>query len=494
LPKPALVWFRRDLRLADNPALTAAAASGRPILPVYVHDEITPGIRPLGGAGRWWLHHSLAALAGDIARLGSRLVLRRGPAADVLSDVVRQSGADRAYWNRLDDPSAAGRDRAIERALGDRGIAVESFNASLLAEPDRIATRSGKPFRVFTPFWKALQEAMETAPPLRAPEALPGYEGMIDGDALENWGLLPTGPDWAAGFRPHWRPGEGGARRRFEAFRDGPLAGYAEGRDNPGAAGTSRLSPHLHFGEIGPRQVWHAVMLDREQPDSRPAATGGMAFLRELGWREFNRHLLFHHPEMATSNVNAAFDAFPWRTDKAGLLAWQRGETGYPIVDAGMRELWRTGWMHNRVRMIAASFLVKHLLIDWRQGEAWFWDTLVDADTANNAGNWQWVAGSGFDAAPYFRIFNPVLQGERFDADGAYVRRWVPEIAGLPDRYLHRPWEAPAHVLADAGVRLGDSYPAPIVDHKQARQRALDAYAAIKNLRAGTTEGGLRWT
>ena len=478
LPKPVLVWFRRDLRLADNPALAAAAASGRPILPIYVHDEMTPGIRPLGGAGRWWLHHSLAVLAGGIARLGSRLVLRRGPAADVLSDVVRQSGADRAYWNRLDDPSAAGRDRATERALKERGVAVESFNASLLVEPDKIATRSGRPFSVFTPFWKALQDAVAPAPPLPAPRSLPGHDVPVAGDALDDWRLLPRNPDWAAGFLPLWQPGEDGARRRFAAFRDGPLAAYAARHDNPGAAGTSRLSPHIHFGEMGPRQIWHATAFGLER-----TGDAGMAFLRQIGWREFNRHLLLHHPEMVTRNVNAAFDAFPWRNDAAGLAAWQRGETGYPIVDAGMRELWRTGWMHNRVRMIAASFLVKHMLIDWRQGEAWFWDTLVDADTANNAGNWQWVAGSGFDAAPYFRIFNPMLQGERFDAGGAYVRRWVPEIARLPDRYLHRPWEAPADVLADAGVRLGDSYPAPIVDHKQARQRALDAYAAIKNLR-----------
>ncbi len=481
-PTPVLVWFRRDLRLADNPALSAAAKGGRPIVPIFILDEETTGTRPLGGASRWWLHQSLAALAIDLSQRGVRLVLRRGPAAEVLNGLVAETGADAVFWNRRYDPASVARDRGIKRALTERGITVESFNASLLAEPWHVATKAGKPFSVFTPFWKALQDAVAPDAPLPAPEKIAGPAGPIAGNTLDDWRLLPTEPDWAAGFRPLWTPGEDGARQRFEDFRDQALADYADQRDIPSNPGTSRLSPHLHFGEIGPRQLWHAVRFWMERSGSR-AETGGVAFLRELGWREFNYHLLFHHPAMPEKNVNASFDAFPWRDDADALTAWQQGRTGYPIVDAGMRELWLTGWMHNRVRMIAASFLVKHLLLDWRLGEAWFWDTLVDADRANNAGNWQWVAGSGFDAAPYFRIFNPVIQGERFDAAGAYVRRWVPELARLPDRYLHKPWDAPADVLAGAGLRLGETYPRPIVDHKAARQRALDAYAAIKKLR-----------
>jgi deoxyribodipyrimidine photo-lyase len=392
----------------------------------------------------------------------------------VIREVLKDTDADAVFWNRLYDPGSVVRDTAIRQSLADAGIAAESHNASLLIEPWKIATKAGAPFRVFTPFWKALRQRADIALPLAAPERLAGFDGWIDSDRLDNWRLLPAKPDWAAGFASLWTPGEDGAHRAVAAFCDTSLTRYQKRRDLPGVTGTSRLSPHLAFGEVGPRQTWHAAQF-------RGAQDGAEAFLREIGWREFNQHMLFHHPEMAQRNVDARFDAFPWRTDAAGLLAWQRGRTGYPMVDAGMRELWRTGWMHNRVRMIAASFLVKHLLIDWREGEAWFWDTLVDADLANNTGNWQWIAGSGFDAAPYFRIFNPVIQGERCDADGAYVRRWVPEIAALPDRYLHKPWDAPARVLADAGIRLGETYPAPVVDHKDARQRALDAFAAIKN-------------
>ena len=483
-PTPVLIWFRRDLRLADNPALTAAAKSGRPVVPIYIFDEDTEGVRPLGGASRWWLHHALASLSAELARRGAQLVLRRGPAAAVLDAAVTETGADTVFWNRMYDPAAIERDRGIKSALGKRGVAAESFNASLLVEPWKVATKAGTPFKVFTPFWKALQDAAGTEVPLPAPDQIASPADPIPGDRLDDWRLLPAKPDWAAGFRALWTPGEDGARRRFDVFRDRALADYADQRDRPAVPGTSRLSPHLHFGEIGPRQLWHAVKFWMEKTASPRADKGGMAFLRELGWREFNQHLLFHHPDLPRKNAKESFDAFPWRKDAQALAAWQRGRTGYPIVDAGMRELWQTGWMHNRVRMIAASFLVKHLLIDWRHGEAWFWDTLVDADAANNAGNWQWIAGSGFDAAPYFRIFNPMIQGERFDADGGYVRRWVPELARLPDGFLHKPWEAPAEALADAGVRLGGTYPLPIVDHKQARQRALDAYAAIKNLRA----------
>jgi len=487
MPAPVILWFRRDLRLADNPALAAAAATGRPIIPLFILDDETPGIRPPGGASRWWLHHSLARLRDALADRGAALILRRGPAAAVVERLVAETGADTVYWNRLYEKPAIDRDSGIKNALKERGLAVESFNASLLVEPWKIATRGGTPFRVFTPFWKTLSAAYEPKRPLPAPDAIQAFDGKVDGDALSDWHLLPTRPNWAAGFDDAWTPGEDGALQRAADFRDGNLADYRRLRDAPGEDGTSRLSPHLHFGEIGPRQLWYAMAFRAAQRGESEREDGGAAFLRELGWREFNQHLLFHFPDLPERNIDEAFDAFPWRGDTAALSAWQQGRTGYPIVDAGMRELWRTGWMHNRVRMAAASFLVKHLLVDWRAGEAWFWDTLVDADPANNAGNWQWVAGCGFDAAPYFRIFNPILQGERFDPEGAYVRRWVPEIAALPDKFLHKPWEAPADVLGDAGVTLGETYPHPIVDHKAARQRALDAYAAIKNPR-GTRE------
>lgn len=441
-------------------------------------------MRPLGGASRWWLHKSLESLRASLKDRGAALILRRGPAQKVMETLVEETGAEVVYWNRLYDKPAIDRDSAIKSALKARGVEAESFNASLLVEPWKIATKSGTPFRVFTPFWKALAPMVDADRPAPVPNAIKAFSGKLQCDDLEGWDLLPTKPNWAAGFAGHWTPGEDGAMEQASAFRDTLLADYKRLRDAPGEAGTSRLSPHLHFGEIGPRQLWYAVSFWNDRRGSVGSGDGGMAFLRELGWREFNQHLLFHFPNLPTKNADATFDAFPWRNDKAGLTAWQRGRTGYPIVDAGVRELWQTGWMHNRVRMAAASFLVKHLLIDWRAGENWFWDTLVDADPANNAGNWQWVAGCGFDAAPYFRIFNPILQGERFDKDGAYVRRWVPEIAGLPDKYLHKPWEAPPDILDAAGVILGDTYPEPIVDHPQARQRALDAHAAIKKSRA----------
>lgn len=481
---PVILWFRRDLRLADNPALSAAVASGRPVVSVFILDEGSDGIRPLGGASRWWLHKSLERLRGSLKDCGSDLILRRGPAQKAIETLAEETGAGAVYWNRLYDKASIDRDSAIKRALKARGVEAESFNASLLVEPWKIATKAGKPFRVFTPFWKALAPMVDAGRPAPAPESINAFSGKLQGDDLKEWNLLPSNPDWTSGFVEHWTPGEDGALAQAATFRDASLADYKRLRDAPGEFGTSRLSPHLHFGEIGPHQLWYAVTFWNDRRGAGKNGDGGTAFLRELGWREFNQHLLFHFPNLPTKNVNEDFDAFPWRNDKTGLTAWQSGRTGYPIVDAGMRELWQTGWMHNRVRMAAASFLVKHLLIDWRTGEDWFWDTLVDADPANNAGNWQWVAGCGFDAAPYFRIFNPILQGERFDKDGAYVRRWVPEIAGLPDKYLHKPWEAPPDVLDDAGVVLGDSYPEPVVDHRQARQRALDAHAAIKKSRA----------
>jgi deoxyribodipyrimidine photo-lyase len=473
--RPVIVWFRQDLRLSDNPALAAAIATGRPVLPLFILDDDTPGRWAWGGASRWWLHHSLAALGADLAKRGAPLTLRRGVASDVLRDVIRESAAGAVFWNRCYEPFAVARDTALK---ADLGVDVQSFG-TLLHEPARLATKAGTPFKVFTPFWTTLRNTAAPPPPLRAPSKIEG--ARLSGDALDDWALLPTKPDWAGGLCAAWTPGEAGAKARLRGFLGDDLGRYRQERDQPGKPSSSRLSPHLHWGEISARQVWHATLEQARQEGGGNLESDAWAFLRELGWREFCAHLLFHWPDLPEQPWRKNFEDFPWREGKAEFAAWSRGQTGYPIVDAGMRELWATGTMHNRVRMVVASFLVKHLLLPWQDGEAWFWDTLVDADLASNAGNWQWVAGTGADASPYFRIFNPVLQGEKFDAAGIYVRRWVPEIAGLPDKFLHHPWDAPDDVLAAAGVTLGGNYPAPMVDHAMARQRALAAYAVVKS-------------
>jgi deoxyribodipyrimidine photo-lyase len=467
---PVIVWFRDDLRLSDNPALTEAAALRRPLFLLYVLDEESAGLRPLGGASRWWLHHSVAGLAADLERLGQHLVLRRGKAADILPDVAKATGAADLFWNRRYGAVSA-IDDAVEAALRRAGVNIRSFKSNFLLEPDEVATQSGKPFRVFTPFWRAAIARGEPRAPLPAPRSLPPPPS-VTGDALGDWRLLPTRPDWAGGLRKAWTPGARGAADRLEAFLDS-LDDYAEGRDRPSEPATSRLSPHLRFGEVSPFQVIAAL-------DRLPPSQSSGKFRTELGWREFAWHVAAQVPDLDRRNIRPEFDRFPWaKADPKLVAAWQRGLTGYPIVDAGMRELWRTGWMHNRVRMVVASFLSKHLLTDWRIGERWFWDTLVDADAANNPFGWQWVAGSGADAQPYFRIFNPVLQGEKFDPAGAYVRKWVPELARLPDRFIHKPWDASPLELAAAGVNLGKDYPLPIVDHARARARALAAFSAI---------------
>ncbi len=481
---PTIVWFRDDLRVADNPALAAAAAGGAQVVPVYVLDEVSPGLRSLGGAAKWWLHGSLAALDAALVRLGPghalppRLVLRRGAAADVLAALARETGARAVYWNRRYGP-AAKVDARVEAVLRGAGVETASFNASALREPWEVRTGAGRPYKVFTPFWNACLALGEPAIPEPAPRRLTAFAPAPASERLDDWALRPTVPDWAGGLRAAWQPGEAGAVRRLAAFLEDGLTGYAEARDRPDLDGTARLSPHLRFGEIGPRQVWHAV---RTRAGDGPDAE---AFLRELGWRDFALNLLHQQPDMDRAPLRPEFERFPWRDDTVGLRAWQRGGTGYPIVDAGMRALWHTGWMHNRVRMVVASFLVKDLRVDWRLGEAWFWDTLVDADAASNPVNWQWVAGCGADAAPYFRIFNPVTQGRKFDPDGGYARRWVPELDALPARHVHAPWLAPRPALEQAGVRLGETYPAPIVDHAAARRAALDAF---ESLRGGATD------
>jgi deoxyribodipyrimidine photo-lyase len=466
-----IVWFRQDLRLADNPALAHAAARG-PVLPVYVLDDTPPPAgRPIGAASRWWLHHSLAALERSLGGL----VRLRGAPGDVLPALAQKVGATAIVWNRCYEPYAVARDTALKSELSARGIAAASFNGSLLFEPWEIETGSGGSFKVYSPFWRACLK-MPVAAPQPAPVVeLAPISGL--GDALADWGLLPTRPNWAQDFEPLWTPGEDGARQRLTAFLDKGLLGYASLRNRPDLEHVSRLSPHLHWGEISPRQIWAAVK-------AVPNAEDGNKLLSEIGWREFNHHLIYHFPAMVGRHWKPAFEHYPWRHDDDQLRAWQRGRTGYPIVDAGMRELWTTGYMHNRVRMIVASFLVKHLRMDWRIGEAWFWDTLLDADLANNVAGWQWTAGSGADAAPYFRIFNPMEQGRKFDPDGVYVRRWCPELAALPNELIHAPFDATEGELAAYGITLGSTYPHPLVDHAEARRQALAGYEKVKSAQA----------
>jgi len=472
---PAILWFRDDLRLGDLPALHAAHKSGKPILPCYILDQTA---RPPGGASRWWLHHSLTALKREIANLGGKLILRRGEPVPLLLELAAATGAEIIVCSRGYTPADSALEAVLREQADKHGIAVKRFPGALLHEPEAIQNQSAEPFKVFTPFWRHCLRQEPPRPALPIPRNLLWFANGLHSDALVDWHLTPDHPNWAAHWPDLWQPGSEGASRQLDRFIEGGLAHYREGRNIPALPATSRLSPHLHFGEISVRALWHRV---HEIAAAEPAlADPAEAFLREIGWREFSRHLLFHFPTLPETAFKRAFEAFPWRRDATLLRAWQRGQTGYPIVDAGMRELWLTGYMHNRVRMVVASFLCKHLLLSWREGEAWFWDTLLDADLANNAASWQWVAGSGADAAPYFRIFNPVIQGSKFDGDGRYVRQWVPEIAELPDRYLHAPWEAPEGVMRAAGVVLGQNYPAPIVDHKAARAAALAAYQTIK--------------
>ena len=475
--RPVIVWFRDDLRLSDHPALTEAAADG-PVIALYILEE-SCGRREPGGASRWWLDRSLDALGRDLSARGIPLVLRRGDPRLLLPAIAIEAQASAVHWHRRYDREGRDIDAGIKSDLRARGIKAESHNGSLLIEPWQVGTKTGDWFKVFTPFWKACQPLLADLPrPLPIPAGLQGAAIGLASDRLSDWGLSPTRPDWAAGLRATWTPGEAGARARLDAFLAEGLGRYAGQRDVPSADATSNLSPHLRFGEISPRTVWHAARFRAADPDVGDRNV--TKFLAELGWREFSYQLLFRFPDLGRRNFQQRFDRFPWIDDEAAFRAWTRGRTGYPIVDAGMRQLWATGTMHNRVRMIVASFLVKDLMIDWRQGEAWFWDTLCDADVANNTASWQWVAGSGADAAPYFRVFNPMLQGEKFDPDGRYVRTWVPELADVPSQLIHRPFEA-----VDKGSGLFSrslrSYPKPVVDHQQARDRALAAFERLKS-------------
>ena len=460
---PHLIWFRNDLRLADHAAVAAAAAAG-PVAALFVLDDAAPGHWRMGGAQRWWLHHSLASLARDLEARGGRLILKRGVAGEVVPQVAREIGAAAVHTLTHYEPWAKAQDAAVARATR-----LLRYHGALLAVPKSVLAGSGGRYRIFTPWWRKLQEQMPPPRPLPAPEAM-AFADVAGGDCLDDWQLLPTRPDWSGGFGA-WTPGEAGAAARLEAFLD-VAGGYDLGRNLPSQEGSSRLSPHLALGEISVRAIWHAVA------DAVPAAAPE-PYLRELGWRDFAANILDQFPDHGDVPGRSAFDDIGFRSAPDDLEAWQQGRTGYPIVDAGMRQLWATGWMHNRVRMIAASFLVKHLLIDWRLGERWFWDCLVDADLGANSLGWQWVMGSGVDSSPFNRIFAPVSQSAKFEA-GAYIRRWVPELAELRDADIHAPWEAEPMMLRAAGVTLGRSYPRPIVNHVEARARALAAYAAAK--------------
>ncbi|MBI1423203.1 MAG: deoxyribodipyrimidine photo-lyase [Gammaproteobacteria bacterium] len=469
-----LVWFRRDLRLNDNPALHAAKQAQ--LIPVYIHAPDQDAPWQAGGASNWWLHHSLHALASQLKAAGSRLIIRRGDAREVLHQLIEETGAEAVFVSRLYDPASIARDTNIKTTLTQQGITYRSFAGALLFEPWQILTKTNSPYKVFTPFWQTCQKSglpSDVTPGIRS---LPAVSTRISSQRLEDLHLLPTLP-WDTQFYDHWQPGEAGAQSRLRRFIKEHLSEYEDARDFPAQGATSALSPHLHFGEISPRQVVYAIehaLNTSTAPGVRKQAQG---FLRELVWREFTHHILYHFPHTTHKPLNPRFENFPWQTRRNKVLRqWQQGQTGFPIIDAGMRELWATGSMHNRVRMIVASLLTKNLGMHWLLGAKWFWDTLVDADLAQNSFNWQWVAGCGADAAPYFRIFNPVTQSEKFDADGIYIRRWVPELSRLPNKYLHAPWLAPAEELHSAGVVIGKNYPAPMCDLKHTREEALLAY------------------
>ena len=467
---PVIIWLRRDLRLADNPALHAGVQSGKPLILLYI-DETNKG-RALGAASKVWLHHSLISLSNSISEKGGQLILRRGPAADVLNDIIAQTGADEVHWNRRYEGWAREIDQALKSNLKSRGLKVESHKANLLVEPWEVATKTGGFYKVFTPFWRAARASFTVDPDLPIPMNLNSFRGL-GSDKVTDWNLLPASLDWGNKIMTYHNAGEVHAMGRLKRFLAGPVGQYDLQRDRPdNEVGTSKLSPHLAFGEISPRQIWNAAYGIGGDSDK---------FLSEIGWREFSYTLLFYNPDLARENYKPDFDKFPWDRDPAKVEAWRRGQTGYPFVDAGMRELWQTGWQHNRVRMVCASFLIKHLLTDWRVGENWYWDTLLEADPASNAASWQWVAGSGADASPYFRIFNPFTQAEKFDPNGDYVRKYIPELAKLPRKYIHQPWIAPPDILSQAGVQLGKTYPKPIVDHKTARELALQSYKISRN-------------
>jgi len=455
MASPSIVWFRDDLRLTDNPALRAALDRDEPIVALYLLDEESDGVREIGGAARWWLHGSLTSLGERLSERGGSLVLRRGRAAEVVPALVEEVDAGAVFWNRRYGGAEREIDAGIKEKLRGDGVTVASFAANLLYEPWTVRTQSDKPYGVYSPFARAVQKLPAPRPPMPEARKIPGFDGRVDGDDLGAWSLLPTRPDWAGGLRETWEPGEPAAKARLKEFLDDDLGDYSTYRDEFAGGATSNLSPRLRWGELSPYQVWHDTL---EHRGSGQHAQSASDFLSEIVWREFAWHVTYHSPDIATVNWRRTFDAFPWpKLNRSHLKTWQQGKTGVAVVDAGMRQLWHTGVMHNRVRMVTASFLIKNLLIDWRHGEQWFWDCLVDADAASNPFNWQWVAGSGADAAPYFRVFNPDTQRKKFDPHDAYVKEWAPEY-------------------------LGENPPEPMVDLGETRKRALDAYARVRHV------------
>lgn len=471
---PTILWFRKDLRLADNSALQAAVEAGGPIVPVFIWAPHEAGNWAPGGASRWWLHHALASLSDSLKARGLRLILREGDSLAVLRELIEETGAERVLWNRRYESPLRELDVEIKRSLREAGIEVESFNSSLLNEPHTTSTGSGQPYKVYTPYWKSVKDrdlpglAQSDRVSLMAPCNFP------ESRDLESFGLLPEIP-WDREFYDLWEVSESAAMQRLNKFLEKRVYDYAQDRDRPDMDGTSSLSPYLHWGLIGPRQIAHKL-----KNTTGLEGKGPQVYLKEVYWREFAYNVLYHFPHTADSPLRAEYADFPWEHDADTLKAWQKGRTGYPIIDAGMRQLWRTGWMHNRVRMIVSSLLVKHLLHDWHKGATWFWDTLVDADLSSNTLGWQWSGGCGADAAPYFRVFNPIIQGKKFDPDGDYVRKYVPELKHLDTEYIHTPWEAPKSVLSQAGLTMGEEYPYPIIDHKEGRDRALAALDQFK--------------
>lgn len=471
--QPVIIWFRQDLRLQDNAALRAVIETGRPLIAVYIHDPDGEGEWKSGGATQWWLHHALIDLEQQMEKLGNQLVIRRGDSLHCLRELIRESAAGSVYWNRRYEPVIRKRDASIKNQLREEGIEVKSFNSALLHEPHTISKKDGSPFKVFTPYWKHCTKQPKEAPVQVDLKNAVFFNNTPQSESISSLGLLPS-ISWDDLFYEAWDPTAKGAAKLLKTCVASKLERYEGGRDILNEEATSRLSPYLHFGQIGPRQIWHAVKANDN------GGNGTSRFLAEIGWREFSYALMYHFPHTATEPLRPEFADFPWESDERLMKAWQTGQTGFPVVDAGMRQLWKTGWMHNRARMITASFLVKHLLQPWQDGARWFWDTLVDADLASNTQGWQWTAGCGADASPYFRVFNPILQGEKFDSEGDYVRRWVPELGKLPQGLIHQPWEAGGLELAEAGVVLGKDYPYPVIEHAAGRARALKAYELFK--------------
>ena len=466
-------WFRQDLRLSDNPALSAAIESGD-ILPIYILDDINSSDNKMGEASRWWLHHSLSSLN---KKLGGKISFYSGDPKNVFSTLSEQYDVKSIYWNRCYEPWRIKRDKDLKKDLEGKNIHIETHNGSLLWEPWTVLKNDGTPYRVFSPYYKrGCLEALAPREPIQEPSLSNIIPNSFDSSSLDDLDLLPN-VGWYKEMENLWIPGEDGAKDKLHLFLDNGLLGYKEGRNFPSRKNVSQLSPHMHFGEVSPNQVWYGAQLKEGEKGIDKDLTH---FLSELGWREFSYNLLYHFPSLPKENLQKKFDNFPWEANEHYLDRWKKGLTGFPIVDAGMRELWQTGYMHNRVRMIVGSFLVKNLLIHWHEGEKWFWDCLIDADLASNSASWQWVAGSGADAAPYFRIFNPIAQGIRFDPDGEYTKKYLPELKNIPNKYLYNPWEAPQDILAEANIELGKDYPQPIVDLKQSREKALDAFSVIR--------------